>query len=428
MSISCPADQESVRLRRSARLGVPSLRSFLILLSLSAGLASNVNASETVTLTDISGTKNTGKLREWAEEQLVIMSTAELKFRQADLRLITFEHETSKPIKGEPTVWLSNGDRINARSVGVGNDLLSVSWPVLGEAAITKIPLEEVVAMILDWPATMTDRLRLIKDFETLPAGSDLVMLKNGDRLLGEVDRLDAAFVELKVGGKPLKVDRSRVRAIRLNPELITVKRPTANRAVLSLTDGSRVTASQIESNADTDVLKFKSSGLGNVALPVTAVVSCHLFGERLIPLTDYEPAKVEYTPYFSAKWPLVRNANVQHGPLTLRATEFVTGLGMHSRMAVTYELRGIEREFQATVGIDDVAKGAGSVIFAVELDGRRIWTSPELTGQSPATTIGKIDLSGGKRLTLLVDFGELADVSDYADWCDAVLILDAAH
>ena len=423
MSISCPTDQESKGLHRP---GAPSLRLLLILLSLWFGLTFNVDAAETVTVTDISGTKTTGILRNWSAAQLIVVSAEERQFRQADVRSITFEHETSKSINGEPAVWLSNGDRINARSVSVGNDLLSVSWPVLGEAVITRIPLEEVVAMILDWPATTNDRLRLITDFETLPAGSDLVVLKNGDRLLGEVDRLDAAFVELKVAGKPLKVDRSRVRAIRLNPELTTVKRPTARRTVLSLTDGSRLTATQIELNAD--IVKFKSSGLGNVALPVSAVATCHLFGDRLIPITDYEPAKVEYTPYFSAKWPLVRNASVLHGPLKLRETEFVTGLGMHSRMVVTYELRGNEREFQATVGIDDVAKGAGSVIFAVELDGRRVWTSPELTGQSPAATTEKIDLRGGKQLTLLVEFGELADVSDYADWCDAVLILDPAR
>ena len=428
MSILYPAVQDSGGLRRSARLEVSSLRLLLVLLSVSAGLDFRVAAAGTVTVTvtDISETKATGQLRTWSADQLVIASTEEYQFRQSDIRSIAFEHESLPSTKNEATVWLSSGDRINARSVGVGNDLLSVSWPVLGEALITRIPLEEVVAMILDCPATTTDRLRLISDFETLPAGSDLVLLKNGDRLMGEVDRLDAAFVELKVAGKPLKIDRSRVRAIRLNPELITVKRPTARRTVLTLTDGSRLTASQIELKGD--VLNFKSSGLGNVALPVSAVATCRLFGDRLIPLTDYEPAKVEYTPYFSAKWPLVRNANVLHGPLMLRETEFVTGLGMHSRMAATYELRGIEREFQATVGIDDVAKGAGSVVFAVELDGRRIWTSPELTGQSPATSVEKIDLRGGKQLTLLVEFGELADVSDYADWCDAVLILDAAR
>ena len=426
MSISCPAVQQSGGLRCSALLGTPFLFSFLVALSLSAGFASNAIAAEAVTVTDISGIKSTGTLRAWSAEQLVLASTAERSFRQTDVRSITFEHEFSNSNKNKPTVWLAGGDRINARSVSVGNDLLSVSWPVLEQVGITKIPLEEVVAMILDWPATTTDRLRLITDFETLPGGSDLVVLKNGDRLMGEVDRLDAAFVELKVAGKPLKVDRSRVRAIRLNPELMTVKRPVARRAVFSLTDGSRLTASQIELNAD--VLKFKSPGLGNVVMPVSAVVACHLFGDRLIPITDYEPSKIEFTPYFSATWPLVRNANVQHGPLTLRGIEFVTGLGMHSRMAVTYNLRGIEREFQATVGIDDVAKGAGSVIFAVELDGKRIWASPELTGKSPATSVGKIDLHGGKQLTLLVDFGELADVSDYADWCDAVLIVDPAR
>jgi NPCBM/NEW2 domain len=423
MSISYLADQESGGLRRKVRLIERSLHAFMVLFLFTVELAPNLHADESVTVTDLSGTKISGNLRSWSVEQVVIESPAERKFRPADVRSIKFDAEPLKGNRDEPTVWLSNGDRINARSVGVGNDLLTVSWPVLGEAVITKIPLEEVIAMILEWPATSTDRLRLITDFETLPGGSDLVVLKNGDRLLGEVDRVDAAFVELKVAGKPLKFDRSRVRAIRLNPELVTVKRPTAQRAILSLTDGSRLTVTQIEFSAA--VLRFKSSGLGNVVLPVSAAVSCHLFGNRLIPITDYEPVNVEYTPYFSAKWPLIRNANVQRGPLMLRDTEFVTGLGMHSRTAVTYDLRGIEREFQATVGIDDAAKGAGSVIFAVELDGRRIWTSPELTGKSPATTIGKIDLRGVKQLTLLVDFGELADVSDYADWCDAVLIVD---
>ncbi len=421
MSISCPADQASEISSRSTHPDVPSLCRLLVLLSLSWGLALHVNAAETVT--DISGAKTTGQLRAWSADQLVIVSNEETKIRQADVRLITFENKSLPSNKNEATVWLSNGDRINARSAGIGNDFLSVSWPLLGETVITKIPLEEVVAMILEWPEVTSDRLRLITDFETLPGGNDLVLLKNGDRLSGEVDRLDAAFVDLKVAGKPLKVDLSRVRAIRLNPELITVKRPTARRAIISLTDGSQLTASQIELKGD--VLHFKSSGLGNVQLPVSNVKSCHLFGDRLIPITDYEPVKVEYTPYFSAKWPLVRNVNVRHGPLVLRETEFVTGLGMHSQMAATYELRGLEREFQATVGVDDIAKGAGSVIFAVELDGRRIWTSPELTGQSPAIRTGKIDLRGGKRLTLLVEFGELADVSDYADWCDAVMICD---
>ena len=232
--------------------------------------------------------------------------------------------------------------------------------------------------------------------------------------------------MELDVAKRSLKLDRSRVRAIRLNPELTNAKRTAGHRAVLSLIDGSKLTATGSELTGDEMMLK--SPGLGKLKLPVAAVMSCQFFGACVIPITDYEPTNVEFTPFLSSKWALVRDENVLHGPLKLRGTEYSTGLGTHSRMSVTYQLRGDEREFQSIVGIDDAANGKGSVTFAVELDGRRVWTSPELTGKSPATTVPEIKLRGVQRLTLIVEFGQFADVADYADWCDAVLILDRAR
>ena len=172
---------------------------------------------------------------------------------------------------------------------------------------------------------------------------------------------------------------------------------------------------------------QLKSSHLGNLSLPVASLTACHMFGDRLIPISDYEPLEIKFTPYLSRQWEPVRNANALHGMLTLQGMEFVTGLGMHSRMSVTYELRGNEREFRALVGIDDVANGMGSVTFVVELDGRRLWSSPEMTGKSSAKSTGPLSLQGGKKLTLIVEFGEFADVSDYANWCDAFLILEPA-
>ena len=379
--------------------------------------------TETVIVTDISGEKSTGTLKRWSAEKLAIASTSEREFALEDVRSVVFERSSKNVAFGESSIRMSSGDQISARVVSVANDVLTVSWPVLGEAASSKIPLEHVVAMIFEWPATMTERLRLLADIETLPPGSDLVMLKNGNRSLGEFARLDAAFVELKGATSSLKLDRSRIRAIRLNPELTAVARQTGRRAIFTLSDGSRLTATNVE--LVDDALKLKSPGIGNVILPLDAIVACHLFGEQLIPVSDYEPSKIEFTPYLSTEWPLLRNANVRHGSLVLRGSEFTTGLGMHSRMAVTYDLRGNEREFQGIVGIDDIANGGGSAIFAVELDGHRVWTSPELTGKSTAMSLPKIGLRGGKQLTLLVDFGQYADVSDYADWCDAVLIVD---
>jgi len=45
------------------------------------------------------------------------------------------------------------------------------------------------------------------------------------------------------------------------------------------------------------------------------------------------------------------------------------------------------------------------------------------VTGSSRLLPIGPIDVSGKRQLALVVEYGELADVDDWADWCDAVVI-----
>jgi hypothetical protein len=69
-----------------------------------------------------------------------------------------------------------------------------------------------------------------------------------------------------------------------------------------------------------------------------------------------------------------------------------------------------------------------GSVRFVVIVDDRRAWTSDEITGQIAPIEIPPVPLRGAKSLTLFVDFGQMADVSDYANWCDATLIIDPKH
>ncbi len=384
------------------------------------------SAAETIVVTDIEGHKTNGTLISWSADKLIVDTGSLQEISRTTIRSVTFEHPTNGVSGGQSLIWFSNGDRLSAHPIKVTDDLLTVSWPLLGSVDPKPIPLEKLSAIIFELPATMFDQYRLFADLETLPPGSDLVMLINGDRSTGEFQRLDASFVELKANKNLLKLDRSRTRAIRLNPELTNATRTKSLRFLLSLTDGSRLTATSLESNGD--MLEVNSLGLGKVILSLKNVVSCSLFGGRVIPISDYEPSKVEFTPFLSSTWPLVRNANVWHGPLVLRGTEFATGLGTHSRMAVTYDLRGHEQAFQSVVGIDDVANGAGSVVFAVDVDGKRVWTSPELTGKSAVISVPELTLQGKKKLTLLVDFGQYADVSDYADWCDAVLIVDSAH
>ena len=283
------------------------------------------------------------------------------------------------------------------------------------------LPLETVASIIFDLPATADDRQRLYADLQTLPPGRDIVLLANGDRVQGEFERLDGAFLQMKCATGVLKLDRSRVQAIRLNPELTTAPRIQGRRLSLALRDGSRMTARSVELVDQT--LKCQTFSKQEVLIPIGDCVSCRVYGAKGVSLAEREPAQFTCTPYLSHPWPLVKNGNVLRGPLSLRGVESSTGLGVHSRSLVTYDLQPGDREFRASVGIDDCAAGNGSVRFAIELDGRRVWESPELTGKSPALVIPPVKLDGAKKLTLIVDFGANADVSDYADWCEAIIV-----
>jgi len=380
-------------------------------------------ANDNVVVIEIDGQKSTGRITSWASEKLIVAEESSREIARPNIRSVSFDHPVRSSAGGQPMMIIfSNGDRISARPMSVSKDVLTVLWPLLEKMALTKIPLEKISAIIFELPASNSERWRLFADLETLPPGSDLILLTNGDRATGELKQFDSSFVELDASANLLKIDRSRVRAIRLNPELTNSTPTKGRRAIVTLTDGSRITATNVE--LTDGMLSVKSVGMGNLSLRLKAIASCQFFGERVIPLTDYQPAKVEFVPYLSGKWALVQNANVIHGPLSVRGTEYVTGLGMHSRMSVTYDLRGTEQAFQSVVGIDDAANGAGSVSFAIELDGRSVWTSSELSGKSPVTLAPEIKLQGSKQMTLTVNFGQFGDVSDYADWCEAVLIL----
>lgn len=383
--------------------------------------AARVLAGEVVTVVEADGaSRQRVMLGAWTNERLTVEGDPRGELPLDAVASLHFDRQPVAFLGGESLVLLANGDRLVARPTAVSDDVLTALWKRGATQGDVKLPLETVAAVVFDLPAAKVDRQRLFADLRTLPPGDDIVLLANGDRTQGEFEKLDGAFVELKGTTGPLKLDRSRVRAIRFNPELTSVPKFEGRRLVVSLIDGSRFSATSAEWQGSD--LRLTTPTL---TVPLASVVSCHFYGSRVISLADREPTEVSFVPYLAARWPLVKNANVLHGPLSLRGTEYGAGLGMHSRMSVTYALAPNDSEFRATVGVDDCANGAGSVRFAVELDGRRTWTSGEITGRSAPLDIPSVAVRGAKRLTLVIDFGQQADVSDYADWCDAVLIVE---
>lgn len=111
--------------------------------------------------------------------------------------------------------------------------------------------------------------------------------------------------------------------------------------------------------------------------------------------------------------------------PLTIRRQTFAKGLGVHARSEIVYYLGGKAAKFTAVVGVDDEAR-AGSVVFQVWGDGRKLYDSGVLKGSSAPQQV-EVDVRGAAELKLVVtDAGDGINY-DHADWADARVVLAIA-
>jgi len=114
---------------------------------------------------------------------------------------------------------------------------------------------------------------------------------------------------------------------------------------------------------------------------------------------------------------------SVDSHPLTLNGVVYPHGLGTHAVSRLLVNLQGSATKFDAMAGVDDEKKGQGSVQFQVYVDGRKKLETPVLHGGDAPVPVS-VDLTGAKRMTLVVtDAGDGND-SDHADWAGALLTL----
>jgi alpha-galactosidase len=117
------------------------------------------------------------------------------------------------------------------------------------------------------------------------------------------------------------------------------------------------------------------------------------------------------------------KDLSVSGNPLSISGRRFDRGVGTHAASVLWVTVNGGAERFQAFAGVDDSAKGDGSVIFKVIGDGRILWKSNVMRHGQRASQID-VDLRGVMQLVLQV--GEAGDGigNDHADWADARLIV----
>jgi hypothetical protein len=331
-----------------------------------------------------------------------------------------------RPLPPHPTgphFVLTSGDRIPfvETSLALTGEQLSFASPWLDNGKTVRVPLSAIALVWRTAPESATDAFSFRRQLVDAKRRRDAVVLKNGDVLEGTLSRLDPKNVELDINRKTTKIDAAQMAVLAPSAFLATATRPKETYAVAILADGSRFSLR----SAITDGKTLTGTTLLGAELkaPIDQLMSLDLLQGSAIYLSDLSPAKYEHTPYFGLAWPLAINTSVAGRALRLSGSVHDRGLGMHSAARVSYALPAGVRFFEARVGLDDVGARKGSVRVRVLVDGqeRDLGLKGDLK-HGDALDV-RIDVKGGRELTLVVDFGEGGDVGDHVNWVDARLI-----
>lgn len=367
----------------------------------------------------IDGKTLSGEIQSISSEGMVSIDGVDAPIDLDNLRKIEVAKVSSRPTSSKVAVELAGGGILNARVVTIQDEACKVVWGTDTELTLS------------------IDAIRSIKFNSNLnDEGFDRALknpLPNNDRVFAELEEgktqafpgllveLSATQVAFSFRGKEQVLKRDKVFGI----VLAQVVGGAARRlnASVQLRDGS-VIPSNLKSLTDG---KLTLSLVGNtqIDVPWDAVASIALRSTRLAYLSDLDAEETQASIVTLAhSWQ--RDKSVLGTPLILRDKDgneqnFTKGIGVHSRSELVFEIAGEYDELTATIGIDAGTQGRGNCNFIVIGDRKQLFTQ-EVKGADALRQI-TIDVSGVKKLTLLVEPGADLDLADHANWCDARLI-----
>ena len=322
-------------------------------------------------------------------------------------------------LRDGPIVITADGGWLKADVLAADEVSLSVSSTLFGRL---KLPLESIAGVVFDLPAGRQARDLLVDRVAAAKGSSDRLVLTNGDEIGGLIRAIDAEAVTLNPDVGPPKIAIERIAALIINPDLRTPDAGGALRVHAGFSDGTRLIATQLALLGD--ALQITTAAGQICETPADKLVFLQPQGGAVTYLSDLTPAGRRQEPYLSLPWPTYRrDRNVTGGRLRCGGQLYFKGVGVHGYSQLTYLLDRPYRRFDAELGVDDCTGGRGSVQFRVYVD-RKVQHSGETIlrgGDAPMRL--SVDLSGAKRLDLIVDFADRADVQDHADWLDARLV-----
>lgn len=233
----------------------------------------------------------------------------------------------------------------------------------------------------------------------------------------GVIHQVTAEIVQFELDRERIPVKRSRIFGLVFrHPEGRNLPDPVG---VLHDVTGSQWYVHKVVLEGET--LRWSSPAGLSGATPLAELVRLDFSQGKIVYLSDLEPQSVRWTPFFGpAEVPASqaeffaprKDRALEPRPIQLGGKKYTKGLAVHSRTEMTYRLPRAFRRLQAVVGIDDQIKPAGHVQLVIRGDDKVLLDEAVSGAQAPKPI--DLDISGVRRLVILVDFGQDADIGDH--------------
>jgi len=337
------------------------------------------------------------------------------------VRIATLVHRT--PPDPAALCWvLTNGDILHASFLSGTERTVTLRREDLGPIELPVTRLSEIVAG--GHRASHPDDE--VRSVTSRPVADDEIVLANGDQLTGLIERIDSNGLTIDIGRARATIRLDVVRWVRLarsSPATTQAEGAHPLRALLTLRDGSTLTAS---------LLQWRGGELGvqpewgpqttPKRLRADRVVRMEILGGRWQWLDARPPRVAEHTPLLDVRWPHRVGRNVLGRPLRVGARLYDRGIGVHSASRLIYSLNETDERFVTSYGMDDDSGPLAHVEVKVLLDGKPVHHAPDVRADGQIRHLS-VEIRGARQLELRVDFGKNGDVQDRFDWIEPAIL-----
>ena len=317
-----------------------------------------------------------------------------------------------------PVILLHDGTILVAGILEVEREQMAVDSDTLG---LVRLPRDQVAAIVMRLPASNLKCDRLLDTASRSEEDTTRVLLLNGDQVRGELTAFDDRSISIRTDVGLVQLEIDRVSTVTFAHAVSEQSDPLHKASLVGLADGSRVAVTAFVVDEQTATLTT-AAGL-TCKCDAQDVVFLQPVSPRIVYLSDLTPTGYRHVPYLERTWKYEAGRNVLGGVMRCADQMYFKGLGMHTAARISYVPPEGAEKFLASLGIDDLTSGMGSVRFRIFVDGTQNYVSPTVRGLEKPVPIS-VDLKGAQRLDLVIDFTDRADVQDHANWLDARFVL----